>query len=80
MSGSVLWPAVSSPMKVDIDKFDGNISFSLWQVYMRDFLAQQGLKKGIIGKPVKPAEISDIYWVAKKDTTMCDLFEVRNYG
>lgn len=64
---------VSSPMKVDIVKFDGNISFRLWQVYMRDFLTQQVLKKDIIGKPVKPMEISDIYLEAKKDTTMCDL-------
>ncbi|MED6122463.1 hypothetical protein PIB30_040107, partial [Stylosanthes scabra] len=36
---------VSSVMKFDIEKFDGRMFFSLWQVQVKDVLIQSGLHK-----------------------------------
>ena len=38
-------------MKFDIEKFDGIISFGLWQVQVKDLLIQSGLHKALKGKP-----------------------------
>ena len=40
--------------KVDIEKFDGNINFSIWQVWMLVILTQSGLKKVLPRKEKKP--------------------------
>ena len=40
---SELWFRMSSIMKVEIQKFDGEISFNLWNVQMRAVLIQHGL-------------------------------------
>ena len=45
--------------KLDIPKFDGKISFSIWQVQMRAILTQHGLRKAM---SAKPAGISDDQW------------------
>ncbi|XP_043705448.1 agamous-like MADS-box protein MADS3 [Telopea speciosissima] len=48
--------------KFDIDKFDGSISFSLWQVRMMVVLAQQDLREALLGKAKKPATMSEEEW------------------
>ena len=42
-------------MKVDIQKFDGEISFNLWKVQMRAVLIQHGLWKVLSGPYTKPS-------------------------
>ena len=42
-----------------IDKFDGKIDFSLWQMKMHAVLVQQGLHKAIKGKRALPATMSE---------------------
>ncbi|ESR45251.1 hypothetical protein CICLE_v10003098mg [Citrus x clementina] len=41
----------SSPVKFEIEKFDGRINFGLWQVQVKDVLIQSGLHKALKGKP-----------------------------
>ena len=36
--------------KYEVEKFDGQNSFSLWRVKMRTLLTQQGLYKTVLGK------------------------------
>jgi len=45
---------MSSIMKVDIQKFDGEISFNLWKVQIRAVLIQHGLWKVLSGAYTKP--------------------------
>ena len=40
----------SSPVKFEIEKFDGRINFGLWQVQVKDVLIQSGLHKALKGK------------------------------
>ncbi|KAK9232475.1 hypothetical protein WN943_022721 [Citrus x changshan-huyou] len=47
----------SSPVKFEIEKFDGRINFGLWQVQVKDVLIQSGLHKALKGKP-SPASSS----------------------
>ena len=35
--------------KFDIEKFDGNMSFSLWRIKMKAILIHQGLQKALLG-------------------------------
>ena len=49
-------------MKVDIQKFDGEISFNLWKVQMRAVLIQHGLWKVLQGPHVKPEKMIDEQW------------------
>jgi len=51
-------------MNVDIQKFDGEISFNLWKVQMRAVLIQHGLWKVLSGSYTKPEKILDEQWVA----------------
>ena len=40
----------STPIRADVEKFDGNINFSLWQVQVKDLLIQSGLHKVLKGR------------------------------
>ena len=39
-------------IKFDIQKFDGIINFSMWQIRINAILTQSGLKKALLGKDV----------------------------
>jgi len=49
-------------MKVNIRKFDGEISFNLWKVQMRAILIQHGSWKVLSGPYTKPKKITDEQW------------------
>ena len=49
-------------MKVDIQKFYGEISFNLWKVKMRAVLIQHGLWKVLKGPHVKPERLTEEQW------------------
>jgi len=49
-------------MKVDIQKFDGEISFDLWKVQIRAVLIQHGLWKVLSGPYMKLEKITDEQW------------------
>lgn len=36
-----------SPMRFDVEKFDGRINFGLWQVQVKDVLIQSGLHNAV---------------------------------
>ena len=55
---------MSSIMKVDIQKFDGEISCNLWKMQMKSVLIQHGLYKVLKGPRVKPGRITDEQWAA----------------
>ena len=57
---------MSSIMKVDIQKFDGEISFNLWKVQMRAVLIQHGLWKVLQGPHVKPVSTTDEKWAEEQ--------------
>jgi len=38
-----------SPMRFDVEKYDGRINFGLWQVQVKDVLIQSGLHKALGG-------------------------------
>ena len=46
-------------MEVDIQKFDGEISFNLLKVQMRAILIRHGLWKILQGPHVKPEKMTD---------------------
>ena len=46
----------SSGIKFDVEKFDGRINFSLWQIQVKDLLIQFGLHKALKGKEPKAIE------------------------
>ncbi|KAG8498078.1 hypothetical protein CXB51_007410 [Gossypium anomalum] len=46
--------------RFEIEKFDGETSFNLWQVRMMAILVQSGLKKVVTGK--KPENLNKIEW------------------
>ena len=59
----------SSPVKFEIEKFDGKINFGLWQIQVEHVLIQSGLHKSLKGKPSPTsnsgsgkASISDKDW------------------
>lgn len=43
----------SLSVKLEVEKFDVKINFSLWQVNVQDFLSQQGLHKALKGKLIE---------------------------
>ena len=55
-----------SPMKFDVENFDGRINFGLWQVQVKDVLIQSGLHKALRGKPV-PVSSKDSAGASKVD-------------
>ncbi|KAL4566695.1 hypothetical protein LXL04_030816 [Taraxacum kok-saghyz] len=49
-----------TPMRFDVEKYEGRINFGLWQVQVKDVLIQSGLHKALKGKsaPVSSKESS----------------------
>jgi len=48
-----------SAIKFDIQKFDGVINFSRWQIRMNAILTQSGLKKALLGREKKPQDMKE---------------------
>jgi len=48
-----------SAIKIDIQKFDGVINFSRWQIRMNGILTQSGLKKALLEREEKPQNIKE---------------------
>ena len=46
-------------VNIDIEKFDENISFSLWQNLTPIVFTQYGLRKPLLSKERKPEDMSD---------------------
>ena len=46
--------------RFEIEKFDGETNFNLWQVRMMAILVQNGLKKVVTGK--KPENLNQTEW------------------
>jgi len=51
--------------KLDIEKFDGKISFAIWRVQMLAVLTQNGLKKVLTGKMMRPTTMTEEQWDEK---------------
>jgi len=51
-----------SAIKFDIQKFDGVINFSMWQIRMNAILIQSGLKKALLGREKKPQDMKEETW------------------
>ncbi|KAF6150548.1 hypothetical protein GIB67_030349 [Kingdonia uniflora] len=47
----------SNAIKLDVEKFDGNINFGLWQIHVQDILIQGGLRKALKGKPIPKTSV-----------------------
>ncbi|KAL6562436.1 hypothetical protein OROGR_003443 [Orobanche gracilis] len=65
-----------SPMRFDVEKFDGRINFGMWQVQVKDVLIQSGLHKALRGKPT-PGSSSDSSKVVKIDDEEWDDMDLR---
>jgi len=48
--------------KFDIEKFDGKISFAIWRLQMLAVLTQNGLKKVLAGKMMRPTTMTEEQW------------------
>jgi len=48
--------------KVEVEKLNGNNNFELWNLKMRNFLVQQGLKKLLEGKTKKLTSMIEEEW------------------
>lgn len=46
----------------EIEKFNRDVNFGLWQVKMHGFLIQNGLKKAILRKEMKPSTMKKEHW------------------
>ena len=51
-----------SVIKFDIQKFDGIINFSRWQIMMNAILTQSGLKEALLGREKKPQDMKEETW------------------
>jgi len=51
-----------SAIKFDIQKFDGVINFSRWQIRMNAILTQSRLKKALLGREKKPQDMKEETW------------------
>ena len=51
-----------SSIKFEFEKFNQDVNFDLWQVKMRGCLIQNGLKKAIFGKEMKPSTMTKEQW------------------
>ena len=56
-----------SAIKFDIQKFDGVINFSMWQIRMNVILTQSGLKKALLGRDKKPQDMKEKTWQKMKE-------------
>ena len=52
--------ALNSGAKFEVGKFDGTGNFGLWQTWVKDLLAQQGILKALWAK--KPEGMDDLDW------------------
>ena len=46
-------------MKFEIEKYNRNVNFGLWQIKMHTVLVQQGVSKALKGKDKIPESMSD---------------------
>ena len=53
---------ITGGIKSEINRFDGKISFGLWQRIMINILIQQGIKVALLGKEKKPAMMDGDDW------------------
>jgi len=51
-----------SAIKFNIQKFDGVINFSRWQIRMNTILTQSGLKKALFGREKKSEDMKEETW------------------
>ena len=51
-----------SAIKFDIQKFDGVINFSRWQIRMNVIFTQSGLKKALLRGEKKPLDMKEEIW------------------
>ena len=51
-----------SAIEFDIQKFDGVINFSRWQIRMNIILTQSGLKKALLKKEKKSQDMKEETW------------------
>ncbi|PON99640.1 hypothetical protein TorRG33x02_044050, partial [Trema orientale] len=67
----------STPIRADVEKFDGNIHFGLWQVQVKDLLIQSGQHKVLKGKDnsekfkINDEDWEDLYERAASVIQMC---------
>ena len=59
-----------SVIKFDIQKFDGVINFSRWQIRMNAILTQSGLKKELLGREKKPQDMKKETWQELDEKTL----------
>ncbi|MFQ6663143.1 hypothetical protein Gotur_030771 [Gossypium turneri] len=63
--------------RFEIEKFDGEINFNLWQVQMMAILVQSGSKKVVTGK--KPENLNKTEWEELDgEDLICLVKKVRN--
>ncbi|MFQ6633945.1 hypothetical protein Gotur_010182 [Gossypium turneri] len=63
--------------RFEIEKFDGETNFNLWQVRMMAILVQSGLKKFVTGK--KPENLNKTEWEElDRGDLICLVEKVRN--
>ena len=55
-------------IKFYIQKFDGVINFSRWQIRMNAILTQSGLKKALLGREKKSQDMKEKTWQEFVDT------------
>ena len=53
---------MTTNMSFSVEKFNGKVSFTLWQMRVKDVLTQQGLARALKGKDGKPQEMTDDQW------------------
>jgi len=65
-----------SAIKFDIQKFDGIINFSRWQIRMNVILTQSGSKKALLEKEEKSQDMKEETWqeLNKKPLTAIQLY------
>ncbi|KAL4583041.1 hypothetical protein LXL04_007605 [Taraxacum kok-saghyz] len=65
-----------TPMRFDVEKYDGRINFGLWQVQVKDMLIQSGLHKALKGKPA-PVSSKESSAAGKDDDEEWDDLDLR---
>ncbi|KAL4579351.1 hypothetical protein LXL04_015493 [Taraxacum kok-saghyz] len=65
-----------TPMRFDVEKYDGRINFGLWQVQVKDVLIQSGLHKALKGKPA-PVSSKESSAAGKDDDEEWDDLDLR---
>ncbi|KAL4554376.1 hypothetical protein LXL04_039515 [Taraxacum kok-saghyz] len=65
-----------TPMRFNVEKYDGRINFGLWQVHVKDVLIQSGLDKALKGKPA-PVSSKESSAAGKDDDEEWDDLDLR---